>query len=474
MKQILSTICFLGLLACQKQPVIQPEPKPKDSSFGKIDYWETNGDQSKLLTKASTQLNFISSASSNTIIEVDTAQLYQSIDGFGYTLTEGAAFLIKQMDANSRIKLLEDIFGNKEGALSVNYIRISLGASDLSTSVYTYNDLPTGQSDETMQQFSLGKDTLSLVPILKQIIAINPSIKIMASPWSAPSWMKDNGTSIGGTLKQTAFAAYAKYFVKYIQSMQGLGIPISAVTLQNEPENPYNNPSMLLSAAQAIDFVKNYLGPAFQQNNLQTKIIIWDHNCDHPAYPVSVLSDPAANAYITGTAFHLYGGDISAMSYVHTMFPEKKLYFTEQWTSATGNFKDDFIWHMKNVIVGSMRNWSSIALEWNLANDVNYGPHTNGGCTACKGAYTIMGNDYAKNVSYYIIGQIAPFALPNSTRIASTEPSTLSTVAFLRPDGKKCLVVVNVSNQPISFAIQYKNKFANTLIGGNTAITYLW
>ncbi len=470
--RLLFFIASIILYSCQKTT---PKDDPiQETTDGIIKYWETTGNQEKLILSPTANIVFEGNTKLSNIIEVDSSIHYQQVEGFGYTLTEGSAFLIQQMETNARKKILQEIFGNNEADMGVSYIRISIGASDLSTSVYTYNDLPKGSVDYELQYFSLSKDTISLIPILQEIIKINPTIKIMASPWTAPAWMKDNQSSIGGTLLKNAYRTYASYFVKYLQEYKKRGITIDAITIQNEPQNPHNNPSMTLSAAESMDFIKNYLGPVFKENSIQTKIIIWDHNCDQPSYPLSILSDSAANSYIDGTAFHLYAGDITTLSYIHTMFPQKNIYFTEQWTSANGKFNEDLVWHMKNVIVGSMKNWSKIALEWNLANDINYGPHTIGGCSSCKGAFTIGSSDYSKNVSYYIIAHIARFVPPMSIRIESSEASSLSTVSFKRPDGKIALIVVNSSNQPVQFAIKFKSKYASTKIEGTSTTTFIW
>lgn len=256
--------------------------------------------------------------------------------------------------------------------------------------------------------------------------------------------------------------------------MQSNGIAIDAVTVQNEPQHGGNNPSMLMSSTEEADFVKNHLGPAFQNSGITTKIIIWDHNCDNPGYPISILDDADARPYVDGSAFHLYAGDISALTTVHNAYPDKNLYFTEQWTSSAGNFDGDFQWHIKNVIIGSMRNWSRVALEWNLANDPNFGPHTPGGCTQCKGALTISGSSVSRNVSYYIIGQISKFVPPGSVRIASSTVNGLTHVAFKRPDGKKVLLVLNDSNSLQTFNIKYNGKFVQTSLKAGNAATYIW
>lgn len=219
-----------------------------------------------------------------------------------------------------------------------------------------------------------------------------------------------------------------------------------------------------MSAAQQTDFIKNHLGPAFESAGLQVKIIIWDHNCDQPEYPLQVLSDPLAKQYVDGAAFHLYNGDISALSQVHNAHPDKNLYFTEQWTSSSGNFGQDLNWHVKNVMIGSLRNWSRVALEWNLANDAQFKPHTPGGCSQCKGALTIQGNAVERNVSYYIVGQFSKFIPTGSIRIASNLVTQLSNVAFETPDGKIVLVVLNESTKTEKFAIQLPDKTIGTTL----------
>ena len=362
---------------CSKKSGNDPVPPPPPAPTNDVEMWLTRGDQSALLQKQTDILSFGTTANSFPNIDIDSATTYQSVDGFGYTLTGSSAYLIRRMGTAESAALLNELFGSN--GIGVSYIRISIGASDLSPAVFSYNDMPTGQTDPTLANFSLANDTVDLIPVLKQVLQINPNIKIMGSPWSAPVWMKNNGSTIGGSLQPQYYSVYAQYFVKYIQQMQARGVPVHTVTVQNEPEHGGNNPSMVMTAAQQADFVKNHLGPAFQNAGITTKIIVWDHNCDNPNYPITIMNDAAAKAYVDGSAFHLYAGDISALSTVRTAHPDKNLYFTEQWTGANGSFNGDLVWHIKNVIIGSMRNWSRNALEWNLANDPSFGPHTPGG-----------------------------------------------------------------------------------------------
>lgn len=438
-----------------------------------ISSWITKGDKSALLQKQTSTLKFGSTGTVLAAIDVDSSQLFQSVDGFGYTLTGGSADLIYTLPAGTRASLLQELFGSADNSIGVNYLRISIGASDLSATVFSYNDMPAGQTDINLTNFSLAPDEVNLIPLLKEILAINPNIKIMGSPWSPPVWMKDNGSSIGGSLQTQYYDAYAKYFVKYIQAMQAKGITVHAITPQNEPLHGGNNPSMVMTATEQANFIKNNLGPAFQNAGITTKIIIYDHNCDKPEYPIAVLNDAAARAFIDGSAFHLYAGNISALSTVRSAYPDKNVYFTEQWTAGSGSFDGDLRWHLKNVIMGSMRNWSKVALEWNLANDAAYNPHTPGGCTECKGALTISGG-ITRNVSYYIVAHASKFVPAGSVRIASTINGNLNSVAFRTPDGKKVLIVLNDNNADAGFTIRYKGKWVNASLPASSVGTYVW
>ena len=339
--------------------------------------------------------------------------------------------------------------------------------------MFSYDDIDPASVDTTLQFFSIKPDTYDLIPVLKSVTAINPNIKILACPWSAPAWMKSNKSAKGGSLLPHYFDAYARYFVKYIQTMKYNGITIDAITPQNEPLNPDNNPSMFMSAIDEASFVKSCLGPAFAKANIKTKIILFDHNCDLFTYPLIILSDPEARKYSDGSAFHLYGGDISALSTVHNAYPDKNVYFTEQWVGAPGNFANDLIWHVKNLIIGAPRNWSKNVLEWNLASDPDYNPHTVGGCGTCMGGLTI-GTDVTRNVSYYIVAHASKFVPMGSIRINSNLPDNLPNVAFLTPSGKKVLIVLNESSSTQTFNIQFNGKIITHTLAAGSVATYVW
>ena len=437
-----------------------------------VSSWVTKGDKSALLQKQS-DITFGAASNSFSTIEVDSTQSFQAIDGFGYALTGGSAYVINRLGAATKASLLEELFATGANSIGVSYLRISIGASDLNASVFSYDDVPAGQTDVNLTQFSLAPDMIDLIPVLKQVLAINPAIKILATPWSPPVWMKDNGSSIGGSLQPQYYDAYARYFVKYIQQMQANGIAITAITPQNEPLYGGNNPSMVMTAQQEATFIRDNLGPAFQSAGINTKIIVYDHNCDRPDYPITILNDAAARSFVDGSAFHLYAGDISALSTVHDAFPDKNVYFTEQFTGANASFDGDLKWHLKNVIIGTIRNWGKVALEWNLASDANYNPHTPGGCTECKGALTIDGS-ITRNVSYYIVAHVSKFVPPGSVRIASTVVGGLNNVAFRTPTGKKVLVVENDGTSNSSFNIKFKGQLATTGLAAGSVGTYEW
>jgi glucosylceramidase len=437
------------------------------------DYWLTKGDQSVLLQQQPA-LSFGTASNRYSNIVVDTAQVFQTIDGFGYTLTTSSAYVINRMSTSAKAALLQELFGTTASSIGVSYLRVNIGASDLSPTVYSYDDLPVGQTDPTLQYFSLAPDEADLIPVLQQILSINPSIKIFGSPWSPPTWMKNNNSSVGGSLLPQYYPAFANYLVKYIQGMNSKGIVIDAITPQNEPLNPNNNPSMYMPATQQDTIIRFHLGPALQTAGLNTKIILYDHNCDHPEYPTSILDDAATRPFVDGSAFHLYAGNISALTTVHNAYPTKNVYFTEQFTGSTGNFGNDLKWHLKNVITGSMRNWSRVALEWNLANDQNYGPHTPGGCTTCKGAVTINGSAVTRNVAYYIIAHASKFVPAGSVRISSTQPGSLYNAAFKRPDGKKVLIVENDGHSNQSFNIKFNGQWVTSTLPAGSVATYVW
>lgn len=431
--------------------------------------WITSGDQTRLLQQQGNVSFGANSGSNPSTVTINAGTTYQTMDGFGYTLTEGSCEVISGMAAAQQNQLLNDLYNPTTG-LNASVIRISIGASDLSSSSYSYNET---SGDTNMNNFSLnGPDLTYLIPIIKKIKLINPNIKILATPWSAPRWMKTNNSWVGGSLQTQYYAAYARYFVKYFDAMQAQGISIWGITPQNEPENPNNEPSMLMNSTEQKNFINQQLGPQMAAAGYgNIKIIAFDHNCDNTAYPIDVLNN---SGYVDGAAFHLYLGNISAMSTVRNA-TNKNVYFTEQYTGSGGSFSGDFGWHMQNVVIGSTNNWAKTVLEWNAANNSGLGPRTPGGCNTCLGAITVNNStSYTKNVAFYIIGQISKFVKPGALRInsSSTNGSIIS-AGFKNPDGSIALVVYNSGGSNTIRVVSGSSAFDYT-VPGSSAVTFNW
>jgi O-glycosyl hydrolase len=431
--------------------------------------WMTTGDQTKLLQQQANVSFGANSGSSASTITLNTGATYQTMDGFGYTLTQGSAEVISGLAATQQNALLNEIY-NPTSGLNANVVRISIAASDLSNSSYSYNETA---GDVNMANFSLsGPDATYLIPILKKILAINPNIKILATPWTAPRWMKTNNSWIGGSLQTQYYNAYAKYFIKYFDAMKAQGINIWGITPQNEPENGGNEPSMLMNSTEQKNFINQQLGPQMATAGYGgIKIIAFDHNCDNTAYPIDVMS----SSYVEGAAFHKYAGDISAMTTVHNA-TNKNVYFTEQYTGPGNNFSGDFAWHMLNVVIGSTNNWSKAVLEWNVANNPSLGPRTPGGCSTCLGAITINNStSYTRNVAYYIIGQISKFVDPGALRVGtSSSNASIISAGFRNPDGSVALIVHNQGLVSSTIKVVSGSSAFDYTLPAASAVTFNW
>lgn len=470
---VISMSCMIGIIS-----IFTMFPLTADAQT-KVDWWLTRGDKSALMASqpALTVLAKRAAATANDdqLITVDPDSVRQPIDGFGFALTGGSASHLTRMGKADRQRLLQQLFAPEPAGAGISYLRLSLGSSDLNDHTFSYDDLPAGETDTALKKFSLAEDTLDVIPVLKEILAINPHISILASPWSAPVWMKTNQNIQGGHLEKRFYPVYAAYFVRYIEAMGDQGITIDAVTIQNEPFNDGNTPSMQFFAKEELDFVKNYLGPLFKQRRISTKIIIYDHNCDAPEYPISILTDPGARRYIDGSAFHLYAGPISALTRVHNAFPDKHLYFTEYMIV---NFTKSFTGiagKVSRIIIGATRNWSRNVILWNLAANSRFEPHTdNGGCTMCQGAVTIDGDSVARNEAFYAMEHFSRFVPPGSHRVGSSLNDSLPNVAFHTPAGKTVLVVANPTHAAQSFTVRCQRKFFSAALPADAVATYRW
>jgi len=450
-------------------------PEQNDSLLpSSLAVWLTTADQTLLLQRQADGLCFADNTNDFPVITVDAGQKYQVMEGFGFSLTGGSAMLISRLPDPDRNALFRELFLPDGDGIGVSFLRLSIGASDLSECCFTYNDRPDGQPDPELVHFDIEAGDLEVISLLQEILAINPEIRIMATAWSAPTWMKSNQSFVGGKLRPDCYAVYAAYLVKYLKAMRDRGITVHAITPQNEPLNQKNEPSMIMEASEQVEFIKNHLGPALQAAGLaDVELFCWDHNCDVPEYPLEVFADAEARRYLTGSAWHLYGGDISVLSEVHQLYPEMKLYFTEQWVGSDGQFGGDLMWHVKNVLIGSLRNWSRTVLEWNLASDPFCCPHTPGGEARCVGALT-LGEEVTRNVAYYVIAHAAKFVRPGSVRIYSDQQASLSNVAFVTPEGYIVLIALNNGAESRSFSIRFQGKNAVATMPASAVATYVW
>lgn len=419
----------------------------------------TLGNKSKLLEKQDVIETSENSGQENTKITIDTRDKFQEIDGFGAALTESSAYLIANMEKTSRDKLLKDLFSVEEG-IGINFIRLPLGASDFALSNYTYNDTVGNVADPELNHFTIERDEQYVIPVLKEAFKYNENILLMGSPWSAPAWMKTNKRLNGGSLDISNHAVFANYLAKFVQSYRSHGLPIYAITPQNEPlHNDSRYPSMYMPSANQKNLIR-HIGENFENNNIDTKIIGYDHNWDNTAYPLDLLGSESSSQYLDGIAFHCYAGDVSAQSTVQNAHPDKGIWFTEcsggRWATS---FSDNMTWNMENLFIGGVNNYSKAVLFWNIALDPEDGPKNNG-CPDCRGVVTVNNNNYVKNEEYYSIGHFSKFVQQGSFRVKtnSTSPHILST-SFINPDKSVTIVLHNKTNVARKTSVQIDGKY---------------
>ena len=464
--------------------------------------WVTTPDGTQKLSDQGT-VAFHRGGSGALTITVDPSRSYQRMAGFGASITDSSAQVLYRLDPATRAATMRDLFSPSHGdGLAV--LRQPMGASDfVQGDHYTYDDMPAGQTDYALEHFSVGHDRAQILPLLRRALALNPQLKIIATPWSPPAWLKTNQSLIGGRLidDPRAYATYARYFVKFLKAYARAGVPVYAVTMQNEPQNrhPSGYPGTDMPVRQQVALIRA-LGPALRDAGLPTKILGYDHNwSEHPAdiadtppgelpeteYPADVLNSSAAR-WVAGTAYHCYSGDPSRQTDLHRQFPGKGVWFTECSGSHGPTdppaqvFGDTLKWHSRNLVLGVTRNWGKSVVNWNLALDPAGGPH-NGGCDTCSGVITVgPGNTVTRNAEYYTLGHLARFVRPGARRIASTSFGTtgwngeVMDVAFRNPDGSTALVVHNENDAPHTFAVaQGAWSFDYTLPGGALA-TFTW
>jgi glucosylceramidase len=450
-----------------------------------VQVFETYADQSKLLAQRSPGLAFAPGPPAGSpafSIAVDGNTTYQQMDGVGASLTDSAGWVLwNKLAESQRDALLQSLFDPNAG-IGIGLLRQPMGASDFSASGdYSYDDVPAGQSDPNLAQFSISHDQTYLIPLLQQALSINPSLKVHALPWSPPAWMKTTGSMNGGNVATTDFASLAQYFTRFIDAYQQQSIPIYSISMQNEPLNSTSAyPSAYVASSDEANFIGNYLGPALAGAGLGgVKIFGYEHNWDQPQYPEALLANSTAYGYLAGSSFHCYAGDVSAQSQVKQAYPAKDIWFTECTGTVGSSFAGDLAWNADNLLIGATRNWARGVTLWNIALDQNSGPQ-NGGCTACRGVVTVDDSvsppQLTRNVEYYVLGHLGKFVQPDAYRIDSNTygSGSLEDVAFLNPDGSIVLLVLNATSGSSTFAVTWNGgNFTDTLPAGAVA-TYEW
>lgn len=439
--------------------------------------WLTTPDRQQLLSAYNVAPLTQGGASTDTPIVIAADTPGQPMLGFGGALTDSSALLLWRLPTPQRDTLLTDLFHPTKG-IGFSVLRLPIGATDFSSrGSYTYNDIPPGESDPEQKRFSIEPDRAYILPLLKRIRQINPDLQIIASPWSAPAWMKTSKSLHGGWLDWPAYPAYARYLVKFLQAYQAEGIPIWAITVQNEPRHEVKSyPSMRMEPRDQARFIRDHFGPALRASGLKTRVFAWDHNWDQTDFALEVLADPQARAFIQGVAFHGYGGHPSAQDQVRRAYPNAEIHFTE---SSGGDWAKDFganiRWDIKNLIAGSVRYGARSVLKWNLALDENHGPQ-NGGCNNCRGIVTIHSQtgEVTRNEEYYAFAHASRFVRSGAVQLPSTEDKDLPNVAFRNPDGTTAWVACNLQNSARTVSLEWKGYRTTVSILAGAAITLSW
>jgi len=442
-----------------------------------VEAWVTTGDRSRLLARES-GLSFATRATLANQIDVDADRRYQSIVGYGAAVTDASAWLIQtRLNEAQRAALLKELFGRDDG-LGLSFTRISIGASDFSRSHYSLADTPDGKPDPDLKHFSIEPNRAELLPVLRAARAINPDLRIVASPWSPPGWMKTSGSLVHGRLLPEAQPALAAYLVRFSDAFAAEGVPLFALTLQNEPDyDTPDYPGMRLEAPERARIIGQFLGPMLARRPGAPIILDWDHNWDKPESPLAVLADRQANPFIAGVAWHCYGGDVAAQTPVHTAYPDKDAYLTEcsggEWDKG---WADSLRWFTRELIIGSTRGWSRGIILWNLALDEQHGPHA-GGCGNCRGVVTIDSRTGAitRNLEYYVLGHASRFVMPGAHRIESTTGvKGLASVAFQNPDGSMVLIVLNDAKSQRRFSVSSAGASFDYALPAGAVATFAW
>jgi glucosylceramidase len=423
-------------------------------------------------------------------IAVSDGRRYQRVQGFGAAMTDSSAWLLMtQLSPSKRERVFDSLFGS--AGIRLNYLRVPMGASDFSAKgmPYTYDDVPAGDTDPTLANFSISHDLAYIIPALRKARALNPSLRLLANPWSPPAWMKANGrldnADHSGQVLPSAYPALAQYFVKFLQSYSDDGVDIDAITPQNEPNVPAHYPGAELDPDGESEFISGYLAPALRDARLTPMIYGNDLSWDRVPYATGLASSQAAGD-LTGISWHCYRGEPDVMGSFHNQFPELEEIVAECSPEILG-------FETIELLISSLRDYASTVLVWNLALDSDGGPvqAPDRGCPGCRGIVTVSEDDGSvqNNVKYYELGQVSKFVQPGAVRIASTSNVTyydqihpsrfrstagVDNVAFVNPDGSKVLVANNTSERNQRFVVTWHGAaFRYTLPVGGT-VTFTW
>ncbi|WP_300701197.1 glycoside hydrolase family 30 beta sandwich domain-containing protein [Bacteroides sp.] len=487
---LLGCCMSVAAIACGNNSVPAAEtPSEPATPEGKVTALTTTADRAQSFNE--TTLSFSAKPKFAEVITLNPAVRYQSMDGFGAAVTGSTCYNLMKMAPADRAKFLTKTFSDKDG-LGFSYIRISIGCSDFSLSEYTCCDKPG------IENFALQSEEKDyIIPILKEILAINPAIKILGSPWTSPKWMKVNNLDekkpfdswTSGQLNPDYYQDYATYFVKWIQAFNKEGIQIYSITPQNEPLNRGNSASLFMGWKEELAFVKEALGPALKAAGLDTKIYAFDHNynydkmADQNDYPIKMYDDEVAASFLTGAAYHNYGGNREELNDIQSQRPDKELIFTEtsigMWNDGR-NLQKRLMDDMREVALGTVNNWCKGVIVWNLMLDSERGPNREGGCQTCYGAVDIDRSNYktiTNNSHYYIIGHLSSVVKPGAYRIENSGNSTkgLMCSAFENLDGTVAFVVLNENEgiARISLTADGKN-YIDCTIPGKSVASYRW
>ena len=449
---------------------------PAPAAAQRADVWLTTSDRTALLAPQPA-VSFAEAKQDDSLPVVLVADgiAYQTIEGFGASMTDSAAYLIHQRVPPDRQQaVMEELFDARKG-IGVSFLRNPMGASDLARFHYSYDDLPPGEEDPALAKFSIAHDRADILPLLRQALRINPRLRIMGSPWSAPGWMKTSGSMIGGSLRKEMYPAYALYFRRYVEEYAAEGVPVHYLSVQNEPLYvPKDYPGMAMSAAEQIEFLRDHLLPMLDAARLPARILVYDHNWDRPDYPLAVLSDPAlkASPRIAGVAWHWYGGTPGAMTVLHQFDPSRGQYVTE---ASGGTWIEDQVKADFESIIHSMRNYARAFVKWGLALNQNRGPNA-GGCNTCTGLIEVHepSGEVKKTIDYYTLGHFSKFVQPGAVRVYSTNAPGIITAAFVNRDRTRVLVAFNETAAPQRFQAEWRGRRLALELPARAGATVVW